>query len=160
MKIQLKLFPDRGRGQAASTIAEVVVSTAIVATLFVSLCGGMNMGFAVTRLGREDLRATQIMLERMETIRLYNWNQINGQNNFSIPTNFTTSYYPPGLTNASAGITYTGTLAISSVDLGASYNGAMRKVKVSLNWQSGHQMRSRSMSTLVGSNGIQNYVYY
>jgi len=106
------------------------------------------------------LRATQIMLERMETIRLYNWDQINGSNGFVIPTIFTNAYYPPGL-STSSGIYYTGQVSILPANLdSASYNDAMRSVKVSLQWKSGNVLRVRSMSTLVGSNGIQNYVYY
>src|SRR6266508_4273052 len=61
-------------GRLAFAIAEVLVSVALMAIVFVSLYLGMSSGFAVTKLSRENLRATQIMLERLEGIRLYNWN--------------------------------------------------------------------------------------
>ncbi len=60
---------DRG-AEAAYTLAEVIMGAMMVTITFVSLYAGMSTGFAVTKAARENLRATQIMLERMEGIRL------------------------------------------------------------------------------------------
>lgn len=162
MRIQLSSPAYPRKGQIAYSIVEMLVGAAIFGLSFVSLLAGISSGFAFTQLAREDLRATQLMLERMETIRLYNWGQINGNNGFVIPTSFTNAYYPPGLSTNGGGIYYTGQLAIASAtNLGtASYTNTMRSIQVSLQWKSGNIVRSRSMSTLVASNGIQNYVYY
>src|SRR5438876_7965672 len=155
MKISTSTTPKGKRGQIAYSIIEVLVGAGIFGLGFVSLLAGMSSAFSFTQLAREDLRATQIMLERMETIRLYNWDQINGSNGFVIPTIFTNAYYPPGL-STSSGIYYTGQVSILPANLDpASYTDAMRSVKVSLQWKSGNVLRVRSMSTLVGSNGIQ-----
>src|SRR5713226_7153106 len=81
-----------GRGRLAFTLAEVVVAMAVMAVMFVSLYGGITTGFAVTQLARENLRGTQIILEKMEGIRLYNWNQLVYSN--MIPSSFTNYYYP------------------------------------------------------------------
>jgi len=161
MKISTSTTPKGKRGQIAYSIIEVLVGAGIFGLGFVSLLAGMSSAFSFTQLAREDLRATQIMLERMETIRLYNWDQINGKNGFIIPALFTNAYYPPGLSTAS-GIYYTGQVAIAAATNldGASYSNAMRNVQVTLKWSSGNILRTRSMSSLVGSNGIQNYVYY
>ena len=160
MKISLRLAKPR-RGQTAYSITEVLVGAAIFGLGFVSLLGGISSGFMFTQVAREDLRATQIMLERMETIRLYSWNQINGSNSFVIPVNFTNAYYPPGISSNAGGIYYTGQISIASAtNLGtAYYTNAMRQIQVSLQWSDGKILRTRSMSTLVGSNGIQNYIY-
>ena len=140
---------------------EVLVGAAVFGLGFISLLAGVSSSYSFTQVAREDLRATQIMLERMETLRLYNWSQINGSNGFIIPTSFTNAYYPPGLSTNAGGIYYTGLLSILPANLnGASYSNAMRSVQVSLKWSSGKILRTRTMSTLVGSNGIQNYVYY
>ena len=160
MSVPQSASKHRTHGQTAFTILEVLVGAAIFGLGLVSLLVGLSSSFAFTRLAREELRATQIMLERMETIRLYNWAQINGSNAFVIPTTFTNAYYPPGLSIA-GGIYYTGQITISAatnLDT-ASYSNAMRFVSVSLWWPSGNMLRTRSMTSLVGSNGIQNYVY-
>ncbi len=39
-----------------------------MAVMFVSLYAGMSFGFGVTQFEREDLRATQILLERLEGV--------------------------------------------------------------------------------------------
>ena len=160
MKINAFAVSKSNRGTIAYSIIEILVGAAVFGLGLVSLLSGIASAFSFTQLAREDLRATQIMLERMETIRLYNWDQINGSNGFVIPTIFTNAYYPPGL-STSSGIYYTGQVSILPANLDpASYTDAMRSVKVSLQWKSGNVLRVRSMSTLVGSNGIQNYVYY
>ncbi len=161
MKIRRSNTPSTKRRQIAYSIIEVLVGAGIFGLGFVSLLAGISSTFSFTQLAREDLRATQIMLERMETIRLYNWDQINQRNGFVIPTLFTNAYYPPGL-STSSGIYYTGQIAIltaTNLDT-ASYTDAMRNVQVTLQWTSGHILRTRTMSSLIGSNGIQNYVYY
>ena len=159
MKIQPAIARNSLKTQQAYTIAEVVMGSAVMGVMLVGLFGGMTSGWAFTQLAREDLRATQIMVEKMEEVRLYSWSQINGSNGYVIPPSFNTAYYPPGLGN-SAGITYTGQLSVLPSNLGdVSYSGAMRLIKVNLTWQSGRTPHSRAMSTYVGSNGIQNYVY-
>ena len=56
---------------------EVLVAVAIIGTVFVSLYLGMTQGFAIVQVARENLRATQILQEKTEIIRLYTWDQIN-----------------------------------------------------------------------------------
>src|SRR5512141_804008 len=97
--------------QLAYTLAEVAVASALLAVLFVSLYGGMSQGFAVTQVSRENLRATQILLERMEGIRLFNWNQLVYSN--WVPTVFTNYYYPMTNAGESPGIMYLGRMTIT-----------------------------------------------
>src|SRR5947209_11932613 len=99
--------------QIAYTLVEVIVCVALIVILFVSLYGGMSTGFAVTQSSRENLRATQIMLQYMEGVRLFNWDQLTRSN--WIPTTFVDWYYP--LTNyagESRGIPYYGTVTITT----------------------------------------------
>src|SRR5687767_14388252 len=60
----------------AFSIIEVLVALAIAGVLFTSLYAGISAGFVVIETARENLRATQIMVEKLETIRLYTWEQI------------------------------------------------------------------------------------
>ena len=135
----------------------------LVVITFVSLYAGISSGFAVTKAARENLRATQIMLERMEGIRLYNWEQLVYSN--WIPTSFTNYYYP--LTNAgeSRGIPYVGKFTITNATFSpaATYANNMRLISVQVWWTnslgSNQVVRTRKMETLVGRIGLQSYIY-
>jgi type II secretory pathway pseudopilin PulG len=153
----------RARGTGAFTLPEVMVSAAITLLVLLGLFGGISYGFSVTQISRENLRATQIILERMEGIRLYTYDQLISSNMFS--TNFTASYYPfVATTNESKGLTYYGTMTFSDPGTGTYYNPNLRTVTVTVNWTNayGNSLipRSRSMKTLVGRWGIQNYTYF
>ncbi len=66
----------------------------------------MTVGFAMVRSSREDVRATQIMLQKMETLRLYTWSQL--QDNTYLVPNFTERFNP----SATNGTLYYGTIAV------------------------------------------------
>ena len=148
----------------AYTLVEVVIGVAIMGITFVSLYAGMSGGFAVTQLSRENLRATQIILERMEGIRLYNWNQLcysNAAYPGYLPTSFTNYYYPLATNGESKGIAYVGSMLVTNAVLNpvATYGDSMRKIVVTVKWESGGVPRSRTMTTYQARNGMQNYVY-
>lgn len=141
------------------TLVEVIIAVAIVAVMFVSLYLGIAFGFGVSRSERENLRATQIILERMEGIRLFRYDQLSDTN--LNPTTFTRTYYPQASGNQSQGITYIGTVNVVSnitLDPVAGYSTDMKKVTVTLNWVSSGVPRSRTISTYAAKNGIQNYI--
>ena len=57
--MRIKLNKDKKRRNAEGfTLAEVVVAVGVLAISFVSLYAGMSAGFAMTRVSRENLRAT------------------------------------------------------------------------------------------------------
>jgi len=148
----------------AFTLMEVLVVVAIIGVEFVSLYLGMTQGFGIVQVARENLRATQILQEKMETIRLYTWDQINTAG--FIPPTFTAAFYPAGSqTNQGAinqGATYQGTVTISDVPpplSTASYAKDMKMVVVQVSWQSGNIQRNRDMRTLVSHYGLHNYIY-
>jgi type II secretory pathway pseudopilin PulG len=144
-------------GEAGFTFVEVLVAVSLVLTLFVSLYLGLSFGFAVTRSEREDLRATQIMLERMEGIRLFTWDQL--EDSSKNPPTFT-NYFTPS--DSGYGAEYIGTMNVTTnpaLNPPASYSTNMRLVTVTVHWVSGNVTRTRSMSTYVSKNGVQNYIY-
>src|ERR1044071_1652450 len=98
--------PDPGArsSEKAFTLAEVLVAVGVIAVLFVTLYIAMAFGFAVTRSERENLRATQILVERMEGFRLFTWDQLSDTN--LNPLTFTKDYYPLATGSQSKGITY------------------------------------------------------
>lgn len=146
--------------QTAFTFAEVLVATGVVAIMFVTLYVGISFGFAVTKSERENLRATQVMLERMEGIRLFSWDQL--LDTAKNPLTFTNYFYPPGLGSDDEGITYVGRVTVTtnlSLTPPATYSAYIRKVTVQVQWTSGSIQHTRTMSTYASRNGMQNYIY-
>ena len=153
--------------RAASVMIEVIVGVCILIVVLVSLFAGMSDSFSLTQAARENLRATQIMLERMETVRLYTWNQLLYSN--MIPASTTTSYYPLATTGESTGAIYRVNLTITNAAMNpaAGYADRLRAVRVSVFWtnyyggkrQTNVLVRSRSMTTYSARDGMQNYVY-
>src|SRR5688572_25920931 len=123
--MQMKISKTGGRSQIGFTFVEVLVAIAVSAFLFLSLYGGFSSGWMVTELSRENLRATQVMVEKMETIRLYNWTQINS--NGFVPATFTDTYYPSATNQSQRGLVYNGRVVISSAtNLGVAYSSNIR----------------------------------
>jgi hypothetical protein len=118
--------------------------------------GGMSGTLMETRAGREELRATQIMVERMEGIRLFNWDQLNYSNNLC-PTTFTTSFD----TANPNGLVYYGTMLITNASLSPapSYSNSLRSITVSVDWTNYGLAHHRSMTTFQAQYGMENYVF-
>jgi prepilin-type N-terminal cleavage/methylation domain-containing protein len=157
VKTNVQSSPVRCQRRAQGfTLTEVLVAVFSIAIVFVTLYLSITQSFAIIQVARENLRATQIIEEKMETIRLYTWEQINTSG--FVPSTFTTPFYSVG-TNTS-GLTYTGTLTIGAADLsGVTYNDDLRLVTVQLSWNSGGINRNRAASTLVTRYGLQQYIY-
>src|SRR6185436_18315970 len=96
----------RRRGEAAHSLPEAVIAALVVGIMTVSLYAGFSSGFTMMRSTREDLRANQILVGRLESLRLYRWDQLQDTNYVS--RSFTEYYDPSGLTNSSAGTIYAG----------------------------------------------------
>ena len=143
--------------RSAFTLIEVAMTSAILGVVFAAFYSGIAAGFSLVGLTRENLRADQLLLERMETIRLYSWDQISS--NGFIPPSFTAPFYPPIAGQTNTGVTYYGTLAIANVPLSVGYTNNMKMVTASLTWTNGGHQRVRTMSTFVSQFGLQSYVY-
>ncbi len=140
------------------SLIEAMVAVAAGAVLLTALYSGLTFGFATVKLAREDLRATQILLQRMETLRLSSFTALQ-------TGTFTDYFDPTGATNGSSGTTYTITIttnAPTSSDMPVQpvyYMKEMRKVTVTATWTNANQLRTRSLQTYVCSKGMQSYVY-
>lgn len=144
-----RVSPVPGREQSGFTVVEAVVAMLVLLLLVGGLFAAFSFGFSTIKLSQEDERASQILLQKLETLRVYNWtNIINGY----FPTNFTVDYSTNG------GVQYDGAIAISPVPGAAeSYSNTLRQVTVSLSWVSTGVPRYREITTLVASNGIQTF---
>jgi hypothetical protein len=157
MKLKLNSGNNWPRARDGFSLMDALFAMAVAGFMFVALYAGLAFGFKIIKMARENTRATQIMLEKMETIRLYTWNQVT--NTGFIPTNkFVVPYYSVGSTNTS--LLYTGRITIAPCPIGASYADNMRKITIRVDWTPFDSTnRSRTMSTYVTRNGLQNYVW-
>ncbi len=155
MKLKQTISSKVRRLIAAFSLVEVSVGMGVIGTVTVALFSGFTSGFFTMQMARENQRATQIMLEKAETIRLYSWDQINTAG--FIPTSFTATYDPQA-TNAQ-GLTYNGTLTISNCPISSSYADDMKMITIRLDWRTGSLDRSREMVTYIARHGLQNYIY-
>ena len=157
----MKIFiPERlnsGSRQPGYTLAEVMVGIAIMSVMFLTLYLGFTQGFGVVQSSRENLRATQILQQQAEVIRLYTWEQVDPAAGWIPPTS-TWTFYPMG-GNGNQGITYTGTVNIAAAPMTESYAADNKLVTFALTWKSGNVQRQRQISTLVSKYGLHNYIY-
>jgi len=138
------------------TLVEVVMATGIIALTGAGVISSINYGLCIMKIARENQRATQIMVEKVEAIRLYNWDQVT--NAAFIPDSFTAKYDP----TSNLGTTYYGTMSVTAPAFSGTtpnYSANMRQFNVSLTWTNAGLRHARSLSTFVGQNGVQNYVY-
>ena len=143
------------RRRRAFTLAEVMVAVGVIGVLFVSLYLAFSASFSIIRTARENLRATQILVQRAETLRLYTWQELLDPTYFK--TSFVDAYAP-------LGTTYYGTISVSKpTNLGTpSYLDDTRTVTISVQWTNSigtPQPHFRTLQTQVARYGLQNYVY-
>jgi hypothetical protein len=136
----------------------VTVSAALVGFSWISLSAAIGMSMSLVERNREDLRATQIMLQKMEQIRLYNWDQLRDTTNY-VKRTFQT-YFDPA---SNGGPLYSGTVSnVVPASLPAAYRNKTRLITVSVTWTSNIASRpishSRSMQTYVAEFGLNPYV--
>ena len=137
----------------AFTTLEALIASALMGVLVASLYGGITFGAAVIQNTREKLRGGQVLQEKLETIRLYKWQQINDAD--YLPRTFSASLNPTG-----GAPFYEGTLTIGPVPFGTeTYKSDMLQVDVNVQWKSLGTIRTLNLQTFVSRHGIQNYSF-
>src|SRR5260221_4414795 len=114
---------------SAFTLMEVVVAVLVLTTISTAFYLGLSTCFSVIKTSREDIRATQIMMQKLEAVRLCTWSELTN-------LSFREPYDPTGTSSNSAGIFFYGTVTKGAVALPstASYSNNMCVVTVNLNW--------------------------
>lgn len=146
----------RGQGRAlAFTLMEVVVAVLVLSTISTAFYLGLSTCFSVVKTSREDVRATQIMMQKLEAVRLCTWSELT---NFS----FKEPYDPTSGTNGS-GVYFFGTVTKGAVALPSitSYSNNMCAVTVNLVWTNTGKSKvfSRQMQTYYARYGLQSYIW-
>ena len=148
----------RFRRQAGLTLVEVMVAVAVMAIMVVSLYAGFTFAFSQIRSAQENVRATQILEERMEIVRLLNWDQVVNLPGY-IPATFTAPFYADNPTNNTGSLTYTGVVTVAAAPVTETYSNDLRMITIELTWPSGNLVRRRQMTTLTSQYGVQKYIY-
>jgi type II secretory pathway pseudopilin PulG len=173
----------RGRaGRVGYTLVELGVGIALVTLVVSALYAGMTFTLQISNQTRENLRATQILVEKLEALRLYTWDQIASPfdpdepedpldpfdpedphspeveaDPFILPSTFTAPY-TPGSTNAGE-LTYYGTLTLTNAPVAEAYGPHLLLVKVGVTWTNASgRVQSREMQTLFAKYGMQNNI--
>ncbi len=161
MRVKIAISGKSVFGCRGYTLVEVLVAAAVLAIVMVIFSAGITGGYAIINTFRQDLRATQILTQKTEAIRLCTWSQLN-----SLPTSFTDYYYSLGTTNTTANTTYAGTISVgaaTNISSSATYYGNIDLVTIGVVWTNnfgGHAVvHSRQMQTLVAYYGLVNYLY-
>lgn len=176
--MNLKWQPKSATARCASetqafTFVEVLVSTALALFIFGALFYGISNGLSLLDMTRQNLRATQIIVSRMEGLRLCAWGNGTNQpsqifNSNIMQTNFTDSFIPGGFGGGTnQGVIYYGVITVETnitLSPAATYATNMARVTITLNWtNAGYSSRvlphTKSMSTYVARFGVQNYIY-
>jgi type II secretory pathway pseudopilin PulG len=137
------------------TLVETVLAVLAAAIMLPTLYAGFASGFSFVQLTRENLRATQVMVQRMEAVRLVPWQNLQDPAYF--PTNSTEYYNPSGQARGTS-YTITYNWAQAPASLPPSYRSNMCLVTVTAAWKSGNVPHSRAMQSYVARYGIQRYV--
>ena len=138
---------------AAFTLMEGLFGVAVMGIVFVALYTGMASGFQTLGTSQEDLRATQIMVDKFEGLRLYTWDQITRPG--FIPDAFVARYAP---NSKNPGLAYTGTINISPV-AGQPYAVELRAVSITLSWTTLGRPRTQTLTSYIARYGLQNYIF-
>ena len=155
MKIKISIASRIRKKLAGFSIVEAMIGMGIMGTVAGALMSGFTTGFFTMRMARENLRATQIMLEKMETIRLYSWTQVT--NGTFVPPTFTNWYDPQTLNNK--GTPYYGEMIITNAPITSTYSNSMKLVTVRIKWKTGNLSRQREFNSYISRYGLQDYVY-
>src|SRR5437879_3585877 len=130
MKNERRRFKVASRRDVGFTLLEAVASFAIFGVCFGALLAGLSWNVSSVKTARETVRATQIMEDKLDTIRLYSWGQIMTPG--FITNQFYASFCPASVlwgSNA-PGLTYTGSITIAAAPLTESYQTNIMQVRI------------------------------
>ena len=164
MRISVSVNKSGRLRETAFSLIEVIMAAAVMAVVFVSIFAIMTIGLFISGTSRENLRATQVMLDKMEGLRLYSPTQLTNTTLLASSfTNWSCETNNIGMPNAQGyGVQYTGVITIAPVSFTTSYSSNMQEVTVNIGWVSGGQgniAHTRSLSTFYANQGLYNYVW-
>jgi len=155
-------MPLQGQSTTGHSLPEALIAVSLVGVMFISLYAGFTTGFSVLRSARENIRATEILNEQTERIRLLNWGQVLDAANY-LPSTFVEPFDPAdNSANPSGPVFHVRIESGIPTDWPAAYQNRARLITVTLAWTNSdggsplaHQ---RQVQTCVARYGMQNYL--
>jgi len=162
------------------SLIEAIIGMAVVGIMITALYSALTTGFTTEQLDREDIRATQLLIEKMDQLRVISWDQLSDPS--ITPTTFDASFNPDetpvlrqkvrvrlsaaSMNGVAKGLTkyttlvYYGKVEVADAPNDTSYSSDMKQVTVTIEWKTLSGMkRTRSFTTFVARYGMQNYAY-
>ena len=161
--------PNRNKG---FTLVEAIFSLGVVGVLIICLYSAFSSGYSGVQFSREDARATQILVAKMDQMRLFSWDQISTN---GVPDEFAEHFNPEQdvapLQVGKKGkgkkkgknqppLVYIGEIKIKDGPGDVTYKDDIKEIEIELEWVSQNGMtRKRKLTTYIARYGLQNYVY-
>lgn len=136
----------------------MTISAIAIAAMF----NTFSNGYTILRVARDDERATQILMQKTEAIRLLTWNNLT-----NCPTSFVDSFNPTGITNGTQGTVYYGSISLlgdpTNIPSSVSYRSYVHLITISIVWTNTVNknlvVHTRQAQTLLARQGMQTYLY-
>jgi hypothetical protein len=158
MEIDLSLKRSCRPQDGAFTLVEVMIGAVLFAGFCLTGYLALVQGFQILQAAREDLRATQILQDKTEILRLYTWDQLT--NNGFVALTFSDCFNPAGAGTTNTGTPYYGTVAIAAAQgVTENYSNDLRTVTFQLSWTNNNIPHQRQLTTMVSRYGLHNYIY-
>lgn len=145
------MLPTRFKPRSPSpgfTLAEVMVSLAIMGILFTAAFGAYFLGLRLLEDARHRLRASQIIQSELERLRSLNWTNIQ-----ALPSS--TNFFPEGEFVAQFADTYTATRNFETVS-----SNTQLLTRVTVSWTNSRGIAaSESFCTVITEGGLSDYLY-
>lgn len=126
---------------------EAVIGMGLCGVVVLAMYGALTSAFNMVRMSQENLRATQVLIEKIEICRLYTWDQVTD------PT-----FFPKSFT-AGDNDEFKGKMSIMKGPKNVTYEDDMKTVSIEISWNSGSKKRNREFVTYLTRNGLQSYLY-
>jgi hypothetical protein len=150
------------RAAAGHSLPEAVIAVSLVGVMFISLYAGFTTGFGILRSARENIRATEILNEQTERIRLLNWHQILDCASY-LPSAFVKPFDPADQSANPSGTVFHGRIETSiPAEWPAAYQDRGRLITITLTWTNSDSgtplVHQRQVQTCVARYGLQQYL--
>jgi len=157
----------RGGSCGGFSLIEAMVAMMIFGVTVLAVYGGVSLGLTTIRHTREQQKAMQIMVDALEMIRLYSWEELSTpgfvpkqftvKDNGSVAKSTTLGAGAPS--TGGTGVNYHGKISISDPSFLTNYDSRLKEVEVELVWQSGGMERKRQLKTLITFGGLYAYLF-
>lgn len=150
------------RAAAGHSLPEAVIAVSLVGVMFISLYAGFTAGFGILRSARENIRATEILNEQTERVRLLNWSQVLNSSAY-LPSSFVAAFDPADNSPTPSGPIFHGRIETSTpADWPADYQNRGRLITITLTWTNSEGrtpiVQQRQVQTYVARYGMQQYL--